>query len=144
MARWLEYEPDLVLSAEIDPDNRPKHVFDVTTADVVIAYADAINPDPAVELAVELQSKDRGTGIILVISGLREDLARRFSSYAGSWSLVTSRTSGDPVKLTTVINSAARGMPFSEPAVTKLLEAGWQTSTGEGAVTDPLVAEGIA
>ena len=131
MALWLEYEPEFILSAEIDPEFRPKHVFDVASSDVVIAYADASNPDPAVELALELQSRNRGTGIILVLSGLRQDMARRFSAYAGSWSLVTSRTSVDPVKLTFVIRSSARGMPIVEPVVTKMLEAGWRTSAPE-------------
>ncbi len=128
---WLEYEPELLLAAEIDPEFRPKHVFDLASTDVVIAYADASNPDPAVELALELQSRNRGAGIILVLSGLRNDMARRFSSYAGSWSMVTSRTSVDPVKLAFVIRSSARGMPIVESAVTKMLEAGWRTSAPE-------------
>jgi hypothetical protein len=131
IALWLEYEPGLILSAEIDPEFRPKHVFDLTSADVVIAYADARDPDPAVELALELQSRNRGTGIILVLSGLREDMARRFSAYAGNWSMVTSRTSVDPVKLAFVIRSSARGIAIVEPAVTKMLEAGWHTSAPE-------------
>ena len=131
MALWLEYEPELVLSAEIDPEIRPKHVFDLASADVVIPYADARNPDSAVELALELQSRNRGAGIILVLSGLRQDMARRFSSYAGSWSMVTSRTSVDPVKLAFVIRSSARGMPIVEPAITTMLEAGWRTSAPE-------------
>lgn len=106
-------------------------MFDMASSDVVIAYADARDPDPAVELALELQSRNRGTGIILVLSGLRQDMARRFSAYAGSWSMVTSRTSVDPVKLAVVIRSSARGMPIVEPAVTKMLEAGWHTSAPE-------------
>jgi hypothetical protein len=123
----LEYEPDLAVSTEIGLKNRPKHVFDLPTSDVVIAYADSRDPDLAVEMALELQSKNRGAGIILALSGLRDDMARRFSAYAGSWSLITSRTSADPVKLTFVIQSAARGMSIVEPAVTKMIEAGWHS-----------------
>ncbi|MDP6822674.1 MAG: hypothetical protein QF554_05215 [Dehalococcoidia bacterium] len=141
VARWLEYEADLVLAAEIDPEFRPAHVFDLPTSDVVIAFADAKDPDLAVEMALELQAKDRGTGIILVLSGLRDDMARRFSAYAGSWSLVTSRTTADPVKLTVVIQSSARGMPVVEPAVTKLIEAGWRVRSsdelGPGPISEP-------
>ncbi|MBT3942689.1 MAG: hypothetical protein HOC77_07345 [Chloroflexi bacterium] len=131
LARWIEYEAELVLSTEIEPDNRPSHVFDVPTSDVVIAFADAAKPDPVVELALELQAKNRGTGIILVLSGIRDDMARRFSAYAGSWSMITPRMSSDPVRLTVVIQSSARGMPVVEPAVTKMLEAGWRTNTSE-------------
>ena len=37
----------------------------------------------------------------------------------------------DQVRLTVVIQSSARGMPVVEPAVTKMLEAGWRTNTSE-------------
>ena len=60
LARWLEYEPGLVLVTEIDPENRPKHLFDLPTSDVAIALADTGDPDPVVELSPELQSKNRG------------------------------------------------------------------------------------
>ena len=133
MASWLEYEPSLVLAAEIDPANRPKHMFDLPSADVVIVSTDAGDPDASVELALELQAKDRGTGIILVLSGLRDDMARRFSAYAGSWSLITSKTSADPVKLTFVVQSSARGIHVVEPAVTKMLEAGWRVGDADEA-----------
>lgn len=135
LARWLEYEPSLTLVAEIDPENRPRHVFDLPSADVVIVSVDSGDPDPSVELALELQAKDRGTGIILALSGLRDDMARRFAAYAGSWSLITSRTSSDPMKLTIVVQSSARGIPVVEPAVTKMLEAGW--SSRAAGVTEP-------
>lgn len=141
LARWLEYESSLTLMAEIDPENRPPHVFDLPSADVVIVSVDSGDPDPSVELALELQAKDRGTGIILALSGLRHDIARRFAAYAGSWSLITSRTSSDPMKLTIVVQSSARGIPVVEPAVTKMLEAGWSTRATEAteaeATTEP-------
>lgn len=132
LTEWIEYQSDLVLSAELDPENRPKHVFDVPASEVVIALGDAEDPDPVVELALELQAKNRGTGIILVLSALREDTARRLSAYAGSWSMVTAKTTSDPLKLSVVIQSSARGMPVVEPAVTQMLEAGWQGQSGDG------------
>jgi hypothetical protein len=45
----------MAISAEIDLVNRPPHVFDLPTSDVVIAFADTGDPDPAVEMALELQ-----------------------------------------------------------------------------------------
>ncbi len=57
---------------------------------------------------------------------MREDVARRFSAYAGSWSLITSKASADPVKLAFVVRFSTRGMPVVEPTVTKMLEAGWR------------------
>lgn len=143
LARWIEYESNLTLSTEFEPENRPRHVFDLPSSDVVIAYADAVNPDPVVELALELQAKDRGTGIILVLSGLREDMARRFSAYAGSWSLVTSKTSADPVRLNVIIQSSARGMPVVDPAVTKMIEAGWRAGSSDDQVPETSVEPGV-
>lgn len=58
LVRWLEYEPDMAISAEIDLVNRPPHVFDLPTSDVVIAFADTGDPEPAVEMTLE--SSGRG------------------------------------------------------------------------------------
>jgi len=138
IARWLEYESGLLLSTEIDPAYRPPHMFDLPASDVAIVFADAGDPDLAVELALELQAKNRGTGIILVLSGVRKDMARRFSAYAGSWSLVTSRTSADPVKLSFVVGSSARGMPVVEPTVKKMLEAGWRARSSDELGPEPM------
>ena len=112
----------LAVVANIVCDPREVDIYNVPQGDVVLIAVDGEHTNYAIEFAMQLQAKDRGTGIALVLPNMSTSNLRTFYTYAGSWSLISAATCGDRERLTTILESTGRGISWVDPIITRLLK----------------------
>lgn len=112
----------LAVAADVEGDPREVDIYSIPQGDVILIAVDGEHPDNAIEFALRLQAKDRGTGIALVLPNMSYTNLRGFHTYAGSWSLISASACGDPARLGTVLESAGRGIPWVDTAISRLLK----------------------
>lgn len=112
----------LAVVANIVCDPKEVDIYNVPQGDVVLIAVDGEHTNYAIEFAMQLQAKDRGTGIALVLPNMSTSNLRTFYTYAGSWSLISAATCGDRERLTTILESTGRGISWVDPIITRLLK----------------------
>ena len=112
----------LAVVANIVCDPREVDIYNVPQGDVVLMAVDSEHTNYAIEFGMQLQAKDRGTGIALVLPNMSTSNLRTFYTYAGSWSLISAATCGDRERLTTILESTGRGISWVDPIITRLLK----------------------
>ncbi|MDP6822675.1 MAG: hypothetical protein QF554_05220 [Dehalococcoidia bacterium] len=114
---------NLAVAADVEGDPKEVDIHSIPQGDVVLIAVDGERPNYAIEFAMRLQAKDRGTGIALVLPGMSNTKLRTFHTYGGSWSLISAAAGGDRARLGAVLESAGRGIPWGDPIITRLLNA---------------------
>lgn len=112
----------LAVAADVEGDPREVDIYSIPQADVVLIAVDGQRPNHAIEFAMRLQSKDKGTGIALVLPKMSNKNLRTFHTYSGSWSLISASVCGDKTRLSAVLESSGRGIPWVDPIITRLLQ----------------------
>ena len=112
----------LAVAADVEGNLNEVDIYGIPQGDVVLIAVDGERPTHAIELAMRLQAKDRGTGIAMVLPRMQIQNLRAFYVYAGSWSLISASVCGDPVRLGMVLESTGRGIPWVDPVVGRLLK----------------------
>jgi hypothetical protein len=113
----------IALAADVEGDPREVDIYSIPQGDVVLIAVDGQQPNHAIEFAMRLQAKDRGTGISLVLPRMSNTNLRTFHTYGGSWSLISAATCGDTERLGTILESSGRGIPWVDPIITRLLQS---------------------
>lgn len=111
----------LIVAADVEGDPREVDIYAIPQGDVVLIAVNGNRPNYAIEFAMRLQAKDRGTCIALVLPHMSNQNLRTFHTYGGSWSLISAAACGDRERLAAVLESAGRGIPWVDPIVTRLL-----------------------
>ena len=112
----------LAVAADVEGDPREVDIYSIPQADVVLIAVDGKRPNHAIEFAMRLQSKDKGTGMALVLPKMSNKNLRTFHTYGGSWSLISASVCGDTTRLSAVIESSGRGIPWVDPIISRLLQ----------------------
>jgi hypothetical protein len=112
----------LAVAANVEGDPREVDIYSIPQADVVLIAVDGQRPNHAIEFAMRLQSKDKGTGIALVLPKMSNKNLRTFHTYAGNWSLISASVCGDRTRLSTVLESSGRGISWVDPIISRLLQ----------------------
>jgi hypothetical protein len=107
----------LAVAADVEGDPREVDIYSIPQADVVLITVDGQRPNHAIEFAMRLQAKDKGTGIALVLPKMSNKNLRTFHTYAGSWSLISASVCGDKTRLSAVLESAGRGISWVDPII---------------------------
>lgn len=118
----LAGNPRLAVAADVEGDPREVDIYSIPQGDVILIAVESEHPNNAIEFALRLQAKDRGTGIALVLPNMSYKHLRGFHTYAGSWSLISASACGDPARLSAVLESAGRGIPWVDTAISRLLK----------------------
>jgi len=113
----------LAVVADVEGDPREVDIYSIPQGDVVLIAVDGERPNHSIEFAMRLQVKNRGTGIALVLPKMSNKNLRTFHTYGGSWSLISASVCGDRARLSAVLESAGRGMPWVDPIITRLLKS---------------------
>lgn len=113
---------NLAVAADVEGDPREVDIYSIPQGDVILIAVDGERPNHAIEFAMRLQAKDRGTGIALVLPKMSSKNLRTFHTYAGSWSLVSASVCGDQARLSAVLESAGRGITWVDPLISRLLK----------------------
>ena len=58
---------NLAVAADVEGDPREVDIYSLPQGDVILIAVDGERPNHAIEFAMRLQAKDRGTGIALVL-----------------------------------------------------------------------------
>ncbi len=112
----------LAVAADVEGDPREVDIYSIPQADVVLIAVDGQRPNHAIEFAMRLQSKDKGTGIALVLPKMSNKNLRPFHTYSGSWSLISAAACGDKTRLSAVLESSGRGISWVDPIISRLLQ----------------------
>lgn len=126
----LDGAKNLIVAADVEGDPREVDIYSIPHGDVVLIAVNGHRPNYAIEFAMRLQAKDRGTGIALVLPQMSNKNLRTFHTYGGSWSLISASACRDSERLAAVLESAGRGIPWVDPIITRLL-ASFETGTAD-------------
>jgi len=122
VGRVVSDNPALDVVAGVECNPRDVSVHSISSADVILMAVDAQRPNDAIEFSLQIQAKDPGTSIALVLPEMGEASLRKFHKYGGSWSMISAAACIDPVRIGAVIASAGRGIAWVDPIITRLLK----------------------
>lgn len=108
--------------AEFDPYADQEAVARMPQADVALVDAEPEAALGVLSLARDLQVKERGIAVVLVVESLRRDHVSMFTPYLGNWSMITRESCENRARLTTVIESAARGIAWADWVIDRRLK----------------------
>ncbi len=108
--------------AEFDPYADQEAVARMPQADVALVDAEPAAALGVLSLARDLQVKERGIAVVLVVESLRRDHVSMFTPYLGNWSMITRESCENRARLTTVIESAARGIAWADWVIDRRLK----------------------
>ena len=140
----------LTIAADVAGDPNEVDIYSIPQADVVLIAVNSHRPNYAIEFAMRLQAKDRGTGIALVIPQMSNKNLRTFHTYGGSWSLISASVCRDRDRLAAVLESSGRGITWVDPIITRLLAsfdhgtADFDEDFDESAVNEYIVSNDLA
>lgn len=131
---------NLAVAANVVSDPREIDIDDISQRDVVLIAVDGEHPDYPIELAVQVEAKDRGTGIALVLPNMSNKHLRSFHARGGNWSLISAAACGDQALLSAILESAGRGIPWVDPIITRLFKSFELDAADlhDGAMSDPV------
>lgn len=120
--RVIADDQSLAIVANVECNPREVDIRAIPSGEVVLIAVDGDRPNDAIEFAMQLQAKDRGTSIVLVLPNMSRKNLLKIHTYAGSWSMISAAACIDHARLIAVLGSAGRGIPWIDPIITRLLK----------------------
>lgn len=122
VAQVIADNQSLEIVADVECDPLEVDVHAIPSGDVILIAVDGENPNDAIEFSMQVQAKDPGTSIALVLPNMSNRNLLKIHTYAGSWSMISAAACIDPARLGAVLESTGRGIPWVDPIITRLLK----------------------